>query len=260
MGTNLVGRRCVGSDQSAAPPEASGGRRSGCFCQLVEGCCDAESGAGVNAKSVVAASEVLHEGVTSDDHTGRSVGLQAAHRSEPGLEPPVVVLDAIVGVLSGVMMRGRDQVADRPGQHSRLVGGHLNWLAVSRDRQAEELRGCYGGDPKHDDWRRRPALFGLFMAGSTFFVGFRLDGDIRAGLAAAVFGGLVGFFMWQPNGLAGVWRPNTESGLPRASRTSARSFWCEAWLSEPGPFSRYWYSLLWPPRFSSTAMRPHQFG
>jgi hypothetical protein len=35
----------------------------------------------------VAATNVLHERVTTDDHTGGVVAFEATHRSEPGLEP-----------------------------------------------------------------------------------------------------------------------------------------------------------------------------
>ncbi len=51
-----------------------------------------------------AASKVLHEGVASDDHAGGPVRLQSAHWAKPGLEPAVVVLDPVVGVLGGVAL------------------------------------------------------------------------------------------------------------------------------------------------------------
>jgi len=46
----------------------------------------------------VASAQVLDEGVTSDHHRSCSVGFEASHRSEPGLESTVVALDPVVGV------------------------------------------------------------------------------------------------------------------------------------------------------------------
>jgi hypothetical protein len=114
--TYVKGRRCVGCHESVGLPEISGDRISDCSCELVERGCDAESGAGIHAEFVVAASKVLHEGGASDGHAGGPVRLEAAHRAEPGLESAVVVLDAVVGVLGGVVMGVGDQVADRLGQ------------------------------------------------------------------------------------------------------------------------------------------------
>ncbi len=55
---------------------------------------------------------------------------ELSHRSKPGLESPVVGFDAVVGVLRGVMVSGRDQVHDRPGQRWGAVGGHLGRFAM----------------------------------------------------------------------------------------------------------------------------------
>jgi hypothetical protein len=40
-----------------------------------------------------------------DDHHGTAVLLEAAHRSQPRLQPAVVALDAVVGVAVGAMPR-----------------------------------------------------------------------------------------------------------------------------------------------------------
>ncbi len=61
----------------------------------------------------------------------------------------------VVGVLGGVMVRGRQQLDDRPGQSRRLIRGHLRRFAVGTDRQREEPRGrlhiAFGGDHHVDD-------------------------------------------------------------------------------------------------------------
>ena len=66
-------------------------------------------GAASTAELVVAAAEVLDEGVPSDHHARRSIGLQPPHRSEPGLQPAVVAFDPVVLVLAGVVQRGRNR-------------------------------------------------------------------------------------------------------------------------------------------------------
>jgi hypothetical protein len=52
---------------------------------------------------VVSAAKVLDEGMPDEHHPGVTVLLEAAHRSQPGLQPTVICLDPIVGVLVGTM-------------------------------------------------------------------------------------------------------------------------------------------------------------
>ena len=61
----------------------------------------------INTEFVVAAAEVLDEGVSADHHARRSMGLQPAHRPESCLEAAVVAFDPVVLVLAGVMPGGR---------------------------------------------------------------------------------------------------------------------------------------------------------
>ena len=51
---------------------------------------------GVGAEFVVAAAEVLDERVSADDDARGAVGLEAAHRADPGFEATVVAFDAVV--------------------------------------------------------------------------------------------------------------------------------------------------------------------
>jgi hypothetical protein len=75
--------------------------------EFVERRSDPQTGERVDAEFVVAATDVLHEGVAPDDHAGGAVALQPAHRSKPGLESTVVGFDSVVRVLGGVVVSGR---------------------------------------------------------------------------------------------------------------------------------------------------------
>ena len=58
--------------------------------------------------------------------------------SEPGFESDVVTLDAIVGVLIGVVERVRDELLDDRLQHHGQVGDDLFGFAVRGQRHGEE--------------------------------------------------------------------------------------------------------------------------
>lgn len=53
----------------------------------------------IHAEFVVAATEVLHERMPDTDHPCRAELFQAAHRSQPGLQTPVIGFDGIIPVL-----------------------------------------------------------------------------------------------------------------------------------------------------------------
>ncbi len=86
--------------------------------------------AGVDAEFVVAATQVLNERVTTDHHRRRPVAFESPHRSQPGLEPAMVGLDAVVGVLLGVVECIEQQLVYYPQQRGRQVGGDLGGSAV----------------------------------------------------------------------------------------------------------------------------------
>ena len=48
---------------------------------------------------VVAAAEILHEGVAGGQNPRGAVALQSAHGPEPGFQPPVVCLGRVVRIL-----------------------------------------------------------------------------------------------------------------------------------------------------------------
>jgi hypothetical protein len=77
--------------------------------KLGEGGRDAEVRRGFGGEFVVAAAEVLDEGVSAGDHRCRPRALKSPHRAEPGLQSAVVGFDAVVAVLLGDVRGGRDQ-------------------------------------------------------------------------------------------------------------------------------------------------------
>ena len=97
--------------------------------------------ADLGSEFVVTSSDVLHEGVTPDDHTRRPVGLHAAHRSQPRFQPSVIALDPVVRILRGVMNRVGHQLGDDVRQRGRTIGDDLDRLTMRVDRSSEEPAG-----------------------------------------------------------------------------------------------------------------------
>ena len=110
--------------------------------EFVERCRHSEmASSGLDTEFVVATAQVLHQGVTTDYHRRALIGLETAHRSQPGLEPAVVALDAVVAVSLGVVKRIRDQILGHRLQCLGQVGYHLVGLAMSGQRCTEESAG-----------------------------------------------------------------------------------------------------------------------
>ena len=94
--------------------------------ELVERGCDAQPVSEcVDAEFLVPASEVLDERMSADDDARRSVGLQAAHWSQPGFQPCMVGLDTVVRIDGRVVLDVAQLVLDGTDQRLRLVGRHL---------------------------------------------------------------------------------------------------------------------------------------
>src|SRR5260370_30863284 len=67
--------------------------------KVIEGDPEPVAGGDAGGDVVVAAAQVLREGVTGGEGASWAVTLQPAHRPEPGLQPPVVCLDPVVRIL-----------------------------------------------------------------------------------------------------------------------------------------------------------------
>jgi hypothetical protein len=63
-------------------------------------------GGRVGGDLVVAAAEVLYEGMPVGDDPRGAVAFESAHRAQAGFEPPVITFDRVVGVLLDGVLRG----------------------------------------------------------------------------------------------------------------------------------------------------------
>ncbi len=81
----------------------SNGRR-----ELVEGCLDPVAGGDIGGDFVVSAAQILDERMPGGDDPRGPVAFQAAHRPQPGLQPPMIGFDRIIGVTLDGVQRGGD--------------------------------------------------------------------------------------------------------------------------------------------------------
>ena len=80
-----------------------------------EHCGEPKFRAGVDSEFVVAATQILDEGVAGDHDLGCPISLEAAHRSHPALELTVIGFYGVVGVLLDVVPRRGDQFVEHAG-------------------------------------------------------------------------------------------------------------------------------------------------
>ena len=106
---------------------------------------------GVGAEFVVAAADVLDERVTADHDCCSPIAFEATHRSQAGLEPAVVALDAVVGVLLGVVARVGDQFLDHRDQRRGFVGDDLCGPRMGPERRFEEAPSCWSVASRRDE-------------------------------------------------------------------------------------------------------------
>ena len=91
---------------------------------------------------VVTAAQILHEGMTGGEDPRGAVTLQSPHRPQPGLQPPVICLDRIVGVLLNGVQRGGDQLIEHPRVGRGAVGRDLGRNGAGAERPGEEAPRC----------------------------------------------------------------------------------------------------------------------
>jgi hypothetical protein len=121
----------------------------------------------------VDAADVLHQGVPGGRDPRGPVALQAAHRPEPGLKPPVISLDAITGIPPGGMQRRGDQLTRDPRISCGPVRGDPAGTVPARSARLKDRRAADrsrrpdtstpvtwpGWPPARYGQARRPATF-----------------------------------------------------------------------------------------------------
>jgi hypothetical protein len=101
---------------------------------------------------VVTAVKVLDERVPSDHDASVAVLLEAAHRSQPRLQPAVVALDPVVGMAVGATPCEWQQLLQYRWVHQRPIGGDLGGPALGRaDSPLEEPAGSRASRPSGDE-------------------------------------------------------------------------------------------------------------
>jgi hypothetical protein len=80
----------------------------------------------LSGQLVMSAPNVLDEGMPGDHDPGAAVLLEPPHRPKPRLQPAVVRLDLVVGVLVGSMPGHRRQLLEHARVHRRVVGDDLD--------------------------------------------------------------------------------------------------------------------------------------
>ena len=98
--------------------------------ELVEGRSQVQPGQGFDSKLIVSPAQILDECVTSYNDAGGPVSFESAHRRKSCFHASVVGLDSIVGVLSGVVEGGRQELGDHSDQGMSPVGSDLGRLTV----------------------------------------------------------------------------------------------------------------------------------
>ena len=112
--------------------------RSDCAGKFGERVRDATMHTRIDAEFVVAAADVLHQHVTTDDRARGPVTFQTAHRTESRLQPTVIILDPIVRVLIHVVKRAREKLIDHHTERRGTVGHDLDRFTMRTDRSREE--------------------------------------------------------------------------------------------------------------------------
>jgi hypothetical protein len=94
--------------------------------------------AGIDAEFVMATAQVLHEGVATEHDRRGPVALEAALRSQPGLQSAVVSLYTVVRPAISIRQRIGKYLVQNGEQCWGLVSHHLHGLAVIGQGAVEE--------------------------------------------------------------------------------------------------------------------------
>jgi hypothetical protein len=105
--------RCI--SRSRGVPSSRASLRSDCSGQLVEGRSESLPGGLVGGDLVVAAAQVLDEGMAGGEYPQPGHGLDPAHGAQASFQLGVVGLDPVVGVPLDVVPRHRQHLLKEAG-------------------------------------------------------------------------------------------------------------------------------------------------
>jgi len=131
----LAGQCCIGRSVRVTERADENDRLSDGHRELAEGCACPVAGGDIDGEFIMTAAEILDERVPGRDDPRGPVALQAAHRPEPGFQPPVISLDRIVRITLDYMQCRGDQLVEDPRIGRDPVGGDLG-----RDRARSQRR------------------------------------------------------------------------------------------------------------------------
>src|SRR5829696_1023966 len=148
-GTVALGRPTAGWNGDPAPESDRQG-------QLRKGSGHSSGRWLLDGQLVVSTANVLDEGVPGQDHPGAAILLEAAHWSQPRLQPAMVAFDPVVAIPIGAVPGGRHQLLQHRRVHRRLIGGDLDGHNLGHsDRPLKEAASCHDipspGDEDVDD-------------------------------------------------------------------------------------------------------------
>ena len=107
--------------------------------KLVEGHAEPVADGTLDGEFVVAAAQVLGEGVPGSQGGG-PVAFQPAHRPQPRFQPAVIGLDRIVRIPLGDVQCRRNRLVEDPRVSRCPVGGDLGWDRAERSMRVKNRR------------------------------------------------------------------------------------------------------------------------
>jgi hypothetical protein len=94
--------------------------------EFIEGSHDTELRWSIGGEAIMAAANVLNEGVPGDDRPSVGIGLQTAHGPQPSFQLGWSNFDPVVGVPLDAMPRSGEHLFEHLEVGRSLVSGHLD--------------------------------------------------------------------------------------------------------------------------------------
>jgi len=139
---NSSWRRCCIVSSRGTPQRPRGApARSDGEGEVVEGDAGPVAGRDFGGDVVVAAAQVLHEGMPGGEDPRGAVAFQPAHRPQPCFQPPMVRLDGVIRMPPNRVQRRGHQFVEHARAGGGAVGGDLGGDRASAQGPGEEPPG-----------------------------------------------------------------------------------------------------------------------